>query len=361
MKIEITGAGEQSFLPVPAQIPVCAHNPATTWSEALTSRLTIQSAPPYRLILRDGVVVFRYRLDNQVEERFFLLHLIANGWISARALARRWGISRNTIGDWSWRYRFFGLDGLADGRLPEREVLRELLSTAQATLRTSPGLSLTAFGRALEQAGYRDLPPATLRTLRATLAEAPTLPLAPRPDGPAVDTADGDDDAPSPEPPSEAAATAALPAAQPSADQAPSPAAQDEQPEREVAVDPEVPSAAPPEPAPAVPTPRAEQPDPALPLAPQPGGPAVDTADGDDDAPSPEPPSEAAATAALPAAQPSADQAPSSAAQGEQPERETALDPEVPPAAPPEPAPAVPTPRAEQPDPALDAAAVGAR
>ena len=135
--------------------------------------------------------------------------------------------------------------------------MQELLSTAQATLRTSPGMSLTALGRAMEQAGYRDLPPATLRALRAALAETPTLPLAPQPGGPAVDTADGDDEHPSPEPPSEAAA--ALQAAQPSADQAPSPAAQ--QPEPEAAVDPEVPS---PEPPPAVPTPPAEQPDAAM-------------------------------------------------------------------------------------------------
>ena len=265
MKIKITAAGERSFLPVPAEIPVCGHNPATTWSEALTSRLTIQNAPPYRLILLDGEVIFRYRLDNQVEERFLLLRLIANGWITARALARRWGVSRNTIGNWSWRYRFFGLDGLVDGRLPpEREVLQQLLGTAQAILRASPRLSLAALGRALEQAGYRELPPPTLRALRAALAETPTLPLEPPPGGQAADTADGDDDAPSPEPPSDAAATAALPAERPSADQAPSPAARGEEPEREAPVDPEVPPAAGPESAPAAPTPRAERPDPAL-------------------------------------------------------------------------------------------------
>ena len=176
VKIKITAAGERSFLPVPAEIPVCGHNPATIWSEALTRRLSIQNAPPHRLILLDGEMVFRYRLDNQVEERFLLLHLIANGWITARALARRWGVSRNTIGNWSWRYRFFGLDGLVDGRLPpEREVLQQLLSTGQAILCASPRLSLAALGRALEQAGYRELPPATLRALRAALAETPAL------------------------------------------------------------------------------------------------------------------------------------------------------------------------------------------
>lgn len=238
MKIKITAAGERSFLPVPAEIPVCGHNPATIWSEALTRRLSIQNAPPHRLILLDGEMVFRYRLDNQVEERFLLLHLIANGWITARALARRWGVSRNTIGNWSWRYRFFGLDGLVDGRLPpEREVLQQLLSTGQAILCASPRLSLAALGRALEQAGYRELPPATLRALRAALAETPTLPLEPPLGGQAADTADGDDDAPRPKPPSDAAATAALPAERPSADQAPSPAARGEEPERNAPVD----------------------------------------------------------------------------------------------------------------------------
>ena len=97
VRIKITAAGERSFLPVPAEIPVCGHNPTTTWSETLTSRLTVQNVPPHRLILLDGEVVFRYRLDNQMEERFFLLRLIANSWITARALARRWGVSRNTI------------------------------------------------------------------------------------------------------------------------------------------------------------------------------------------------------------------------------------------------------------------------
>ena len=376
VKIEKTAGGERSFLPVPAEIPVCGHNPATPWSEALTGRLTIQSAPPHRLILLDGEVVFRYRLDNLVEERFFLLRLIANEWITARALARRWGVSRNTIGDWSWRYRFFGLDGLVDGRLPpQREVLQQLLGTAQTILRASPGLSLTALGRALEQAGHPDLPPPTLRALRAALAEEPPLPLAPPPGGPAA--GDGDDDAPCPEPPSDTAPTAALPAERPGTDQAPAATAQDE---REAA-DPDAPSATPPEPAPEAPTPRPEPPSDAATtaalLAERPSadqapaataqaereaaaGPEVPPAAGPEPAPqTPTPraerPSDAATTAALPAERPSADQAPAATAQAE---REAAAGPEVPLAAGPEPAPQTPTPRAERPDPALDAAAV---
>ncbi len=249
MRIKITAAGERSFLPVPAEIPVCGHNPTTTWSETLTSRLTVQNVPPHRLILLDGEVVFRYRLDNQMEERFFLLRLIANSWITARALARRWGVSRNTIGNWSWRYRFFGLDGLVDGRLPpEREVLQQLVHTAQAIVRASPRLTLAALGRALEQAGYRDLPRTTLRALRAALTEVPALPLEPPPDSSAADG--NDNDAPSPEPPSDAIASVA-PAG---ADQAPPPAAQGEPTDREAA-GPQ---------APAAPTSQVEEPPPAV-------------------------------------------------------------------------------------------------
>ncbi len=190
-----------SFLPVPADIPVCGHNPGHAWSETLTPRLRIENAPPHRLLVLDGEVIFRYRLDNQVEERFILLRLIANGWITARELARRWGVSRNTIGNWSWRYRYFGLDGLADGRLPApREVLQQLWTTAQAISTDSRGtLSLAALACGLEQAGYRDLPTATLRCLRARLSAAPPLSLNPPADASPDPATDQESQGPDPE------------------------------------------------------------------------------------------------------------------------------------------------------------------
>jgi len=52
-----------------------------------------------------------------VEGRLVLVRLVQQPLIIAEALASAMGLHRNTWGNWAWRERYFGFDGLVPGRL----------------------------------------------------------------------------------------------------------------------------------------------------------------------------------------------------------------------------------------------------
>ncbi|MCY0884398.1 MAG: hypothetical protein OWV35_00770, partial [Firmicutes bacterium] len=165
--------------------------------------LIIENAPPLRLIRHGDHVVGQYAIGSPVEERFMLLRLVDLGWVTALDLAPRWGLHRNTLGNWAWRYQHFGLDGLVPGRLPGRkERLQQILAVAQAVVqRRGRRVSAAEVGREIEAAGFGTLPRSTLAHLRLTLL-LPRQPsiwdgldagdeeggtAAPAPDGPAAE------------------------------------------------------------------------------------------------------------------------------------------------------------------------------
>lgn len=180
--------GSRSFLPASATEPIKQRNPDEAWTAPLPLGYAVENDPPTRRILRDGRVLAEYPADDTVQERMILLQLLQQGAFNACSLAKAWGLHRNTLGNWGWRYRYFGLDGLVDGRLPARRVvLEEVLREAQQLLREQPRLSETRLGVLLYKRRRVKLPPPTLHWLRAVVFGPKALPLQLNPP-----TGDGD-------------------------------------------------------------------------------------------------------------------------------------------------------------------------
>ena len=114
--------------------------------------LWVENAPPPRLLLQGNRTIAEYRIGSVMEERFFLVRVVETGGGTALALAKAWGIHRNTIRNWRWRYRYFGFDGLIDGRLPGgQDALEPVVEKAAELLRVgSRRKSVVALRRAPE-------------------------------------------------------------------------------------------------------------------------------------------------------------------------------------------------------------------
>lgn len=164
-----------NFLPLPVEVPIRHRDPEQRWSVAIARGLIIENAPPLRLIRHGDRVVGQYPLGAVVEERFMLLRMVELGWITAVDLATHWGLHRNTLTNWAYRYRWFGLDGLTPGRLPgKQERLAELVrAAARVVQERGPRLSVAALGRALEADGLGRLPRTTLDHLLLMLLSRP--------------------------------------------------------------------------------------------------------------------------------------------------------------------------------------------
>ena len=99
-----------SFLPLPVSTPIRHLPEHERWRVQIATGLWVENAPPQRLILHGEHVVASYEIGSVVKERLILLKVVQLGWMSAVDLAARWGLHRNTLGNWQWRYRYFGLD-----------------------------------------------------------------------------------------------------------------------------------------------------------------------------------------------------------------------------------------------------------
>ncbi len=148
--------GELAFLPVPLEMPIGRMNPGKRWRVALAHGLWVENAPPWRLIVLGEKTVACYAVGNTVQERLALVQLVAQGWMPATAWAAAFGLHRNSLGNWTWRYRYFGLDGLRDDALPSREQLRPVVTAAQDLAADQAGRVTSA--RLREELELRRLP-----------------------------------------------------------------------------------------------------------------------------------------------------------------------------------------------------------
>ena len=136
--------------------------------------LAVENDPPVRRILLNERVIALYPVDDMAQERLALLHILQQDLLPATVLAEAWGIHRNSLNNWAWRHRFFGLDGLVDGRLPSRrDVLERILRESEAIVRETPRVSGTRLGQALQQRGLGVLPPSTLGWRKYSVNPAP--------------------------------------------------------------------------------------------------------------------------------------------------------------------------------------------
>jgi len=150
------GGAPLKFLPIPLTVSIGQLNPQRRWRVSLANGLHVENVPPWRLILVGDRTVACYPVADEVQERLALVALVAQGWMSAAAWAAAWGLHRNTLSNWAWRYRHFGLDGLCEGLLPERPRLQAIVSAGQELVAAQPGVGLTV--AALEQElGRREL------------------------------------------------------------------------------------------------------------------------------------------------------------------------------------------------------------
>ena len=160
----------RSFFSAPTSKPIKQRDPDATWTAPLPMGYAVENDPLMRRIVRDGRVLAEYPVGDNVQERMVLLQLLQQGTFNASSLSRAWGLHRNTLGNWSWRYRYFGLDGLVDGRLPARRiVLEEVLREAERGLREQPRLSATRLGVLLYKRRRVNLPLPTLHWLRSVV------------------------------------------------------------------------------------------------------------------------------------------------------------------------------------------------
>ena len=139
--------GELTFLPVPLEMPIGRMNPGKRWRVALARGLWVENTPPWRLVVLGEKTVACYAVGNTVQERLALVQLVAQGWMPATAWAAAFGLHRNSLGNWTWRYRYFGLNGLRDDALPSREQLRPVVAAARG-VGVPPPTGIPAEGRA---------------------------------------------------------------------------------------------------------------------------------------------------------------------------------------------------------------------
>lgn len=167
------------LLPIPLEIPIGHLNPERRWRVALANGLYVENSPPHRFILLGDRTIAQYPVGDDVQERLALINLARVKVMSAQAWAAAWGLHRNTLGRWTWRYQFFGLDGLIDGRLPaRRERLEQILQAARSVMQAQGRrLTVARLGRELEAQGLGRLPGTTLTWLLAILTRPQALAL----------------------------------------------------------------------------------------------------------------------------------------------------------------------------------------
>ena len=166
--------GELSLLPIPLEIPIGRLSPHRRWRVALARGLWVENEPPWRMVVLGERTVGFYPIDNAVQERLVLVQLAAQGWMPATAWAAAFGLHRNSLGNWTWRYRYFGLDGLRDDVLPGRDQLRAVVVAVQEFVQAQGGRVTAAVLREeLKRRGLPELPPDALReVLLSVKAEA---------------------------------------------------------------------------------------------------------------------------------------------------------------------------------------------
>lgn len=179
--------GELALLPVPLEIPIGRLSRRQRWRVALANGLYVENAPPWRLIMLGERTVAHYPIDDPVQERLALVHLVAQGWMPATAWAAAFGLHRNSLGNWTWRYRCFGLEGLRDDVLPRREHLRPVLAAARELVQAQGGrVTPPRLREELERRGLAELSPEALRWLLLSVS-AEAAARAGRPQAPSVD------------------------------------------------------------------------------------------------------------------------------------------------------------------------------
>lgn len=170
---------ESSLLPTDApSLAVRYRNPHRHWTVRLPVGLAVENDLPVRCVLLNERVIALYPVDDMAQERLALLHILQQDLLPARVLAEAWGIHRNSLDNWAWRHRFFGLDGLVDGRLPSRrDVLERFLRESEAVVREAPRVSEIRLGQAVQEGGLGVLPPSTLGWLRRVVFGSTPLKL----------------------------------------------------------------------------------------------------------------------------------------------------------------------------------------
>jgi len=166
---------------------------------ALANGLYVENTPPWRLILLGERTVAHYPVDDSVQERLALVHLVAQGWMPATAWAEAFGLHRNSLGNWTWRYRYFGLEGLRDDVLPGRQHLRPVLAAAQELVQGGRRVTVPLLREELKRRGLAELSPEALRWLLLSV-NAEACGRAGRPQVPSVnldEPGDSGDPAPS--------------------------------------------------------------------------------------------------------------------------------------------------------------------
>lgn len=163
------------LLPVPLEVSIRQLNPRRRWRVTLANGLDVENTPPWRVILLGQRTVAHYPAEDRLQERLALVQLVAQGWMPATAWAAAFGLHRNSLGNWAWRYHYFGLDGLQDR--PSIQQLQAVVAAAQELVQapTRPVL-VAALRQELEQRGLPLLPPNALRCLLWRLSTPPSDP-----------------------------------------------------------------------------------------------------------------------------------------------------------------------------------------
>lgn len=73
------------------------------WSVPLTEHVRILKQPPYRLFHRTGIVLHRVNLGRPEDERYTLVMLLGDGWVTERCLAEVYSYHVNSLSNWRRR------------------------------------------------------------------------------------------------------------------------------------------------------------------------------------------------------------------------------------------------------------------
>ena len=99
------------------EMPIAQRPERARWSARVAGVIGVLNQPPWRFILLQGVVFDQYPIGDALRERLALIRVLQTGLVGPGVLASRWGLSRNTLGNWRRRYETHGIEGLKRGVL----------------------------------------------------------------------------------------------------------------------------------------------------------------------------------------------------------------------------------------------------
>lgn len=150
------GDGLEQIPMVAASQPllITSRSERSAWSVTIAPSVVVVNDPPVRSIVVAGVLFARYRVGQRTEERLALVRLVDTRLLTQQELAWRWGIARNTLGNWVRAYRSHGVEGLLEVPAAVRQTMaEELRQAAETVLREHPDASLRERNRLLAARG----------------------------------------------------------------------------------------------------------------------------------------------------------------------------------------------------------------